>query len=151
MLPLDEIQINFNTEQVALLNICLGFLMFGVALDLKIDDFKYIGSHFRSVWVGLVSQWLLLPILTMGLIWILQPEVSLALGMLLIAACPGGNVSNYAVHLAKANAALSVVLTMVQPCFVYCLPLLSLDNWFIYCPHKQICHLILSSVLAPWL
>jgi BASS family bile acid:Na+ symporter len=111
---LESININFDGGQIVLLNICLGFLMFGVALDLKISDFKYILTAPKSIIIGLISQWILLPILTLALVYIIQPNHSLALGMVLIAACPGGNVSNYAVHLAQANAALSIVLTMVS-------------------------------------
>jgi bile acid:Na+ symporter, BASS family len=114
MINLDDININFNQGQVTVLNICLGFLMFGVALELKLSDFKYILKAPKGIIVGLVSQWILLPILTLALIYILKPAISLSLGMILIAACPGGNVSNYAVHLAKANAALSIMLTMIS-------------------------------------
>lgn len=114
MNTLDTISINFNQGQVTLLNICLGILMFGVALDLKISDFGYILKNPKAVLTGLISQMLLLPLLTLGLVWIIRPDYSLAMGMILIAACPGGNVSNYAVHLAKANVALSVILTMIS-------------------------------------
>ncbi len=114
MNTLDNISINFNQGQVTLLNICLGILMFGVALDLKISDFGYILKNPKAVLTGLISQMLLLPLLTLGLVWIIRPDYSLAMGMILIAACPGGNVSNYAVHLAKANVALSVILTMIS-------------------------------------
>ncbi|MBK8855992.1 MAG: hypothetical protein IPN10_18275 [Saprospiraceae bacterium] len=63
--------------------------------------------------------WVIIPTcgpatLTIVLIWIIKPYPSLALGMLLISVCPGGNVSNYAVHLAKGNTALSVVLTSIS-------------------------------------
>jgi len=91
--------------------------MFGVALDLKLSDFTYISKNPKSVIVGLFSQWIILPILTLILIWIIRPEYSLALGMILISACPGGNVSNYAVHLAGANTALSVIITTTSTLF----------------------------------
>jgi BASS family bile acid:Na+ symporter len=114
MNQLDQIVINFNQDQVMLLNICLGFLMFGVALELKPKDFKYVLLNPKGVFTGMFSQLVLLPILTLILVWIVRPEYSLALGMILIASCPGGNVSNYAVHLAGANVGLSVILTMVS-------------------------------------
>jgi len=114
---LDAIQINFNQNQVSLLNFCLGFIMFGIALDLKLQDFKYILAYPKSVLGGLVSQWILLPMFSIILVYIIQPAPSLALGMILIAACPGGNISNYAVHLSKANVALSVILTMISTLF----------------------------------
>lgn len=117
MQDLNSISINFDQNQVFILNLCLGILMFGVALDLKMSDFRYILQNPKAVLAGLVSQWILLPVLTITLVWIIRPEYSLALGMILIASCPGGNVSNYAVHLAGANAALSVMLTMISTLF----------------------------------
>ena len=114
MQGIDAVQINFNSEQLFILNICLGFLMFGVALDLKKENFLYVVRQPRVALIGLTSQFILLPILTVLLILILRPPTSIALGMVLISACPGGNVSNFAVHLAKANAALSVLLTSIS-------------------------------------
>ena len=114
MVDIDSIHINFNASSLFWLNICLAFLLFGVALDLKLSNFKYLLKHPKVVIIGLVSQWIILPAITLVLIWLLHPPLSLALGMALIASCPGGNVSNYAVHLAGANAALSVVLTSIS-------------------------------------
>jgi BASS family bile acid:Na+ symporter len=111
---LDSIRINFNPEQLGLLNICLAFLMFGVALDLRISHFRELVNRPKSAFIGLSSQLVLLPLLTLGLIFVFQPPLSLALGMALVAACPGGNVSNYAVHLANANTALSITLTSLS-------------------------------------
>jgi len=113
MHPIDSVQINFNQEQLLILNICLAFLMFGVALDLRLDNFRDIFRRPKAPLIGLTSQLILLPILTLALIYIFRPPTSLALGMILIASCPGGNVSNFAVHIAKANAALSVIMTSV--------------------------------------
>lgn len=114
MQGIDAVQINFNSEQLFILNICLGFLMFGVALDLKKENFFYIFKHPKIAFIGMSSQFILLPILSVGLILLLKPPTSIALGMVLIASCPGGNVSNFAVHLANANAALSVLLTSIS-------------------------------------
>lgn len=111
---IDQITINFNPDQLTLLNICLAFLMFGVALDLKLSNFREVLREPRRPVLGLISQWVLLPALTVGLILIFRPAASVALGMLLVSCCPGGNVSNYAVHLAGANAALSVMMTTVS-------------------------------------
>ncbi len=111
---LDSIRVNFKPEQLALLNACLAFLMFGVALDLKMENFRYVWKHPKASLVGLTSQLILLPLLTLGLIYVLHPPTSIALGMALVAACPGGNVSNFAVHLSKGNTALSVTLTSVS-------------------------------------
>lgn len=114
MPTIDSVRINFNPDQLLVLNLCLAFLMFGVALDLRMEHFRQLWRQPRASMVGLSSQLILLPLLTLGLIFLLRPPTSLALGMLLVAACPGGNVSNFAVHLAGANAALSVVLTTIS-------------------------------------
>ncbi|MCZ2099942.1 MAG: bile acid:sodium symporter family protein [Chitinophagales bacterium] len=114
MQGLEQIQINFSDDNIFILNICLGFLMFGIALDMKKSDFGYLLEAPKSLLTGMVSQLILLPIMTIGLIWLIRPEYSLALGMALIASCPGGNVSNYAVHLSKANTALSILLTSIS-------------------------------------
>lgn len=108
---LDAFKINFSADQMRLMNYCLAFLMFGVALDMKVSDFRRVAQFPKSVLVGLASQWILLPVLTVYLVQIWEPIPSVALGLLLVAACPGGNISNYASYLSKGNAALSVTLT----------------------------------------
>ncbi len=113
METIDNIRINFNPDQLLILNLCLAFLMFGVALDLRIGNFRELLRKPRTPLIGLSSQWLLLPLLTLALIFLFRPPASLALGMILVASCPGGNVSNFAVHLAGANSALSVLLTTI--------------------------------------
>jgi len=111
---IDALRINFSRDQLVLLNFCLGFLMFGVALDIKVKDFKQLFHAPKPPIIGLISQLVLLPILTLGLTFLLNVQPSIALGMILIAACPGGNVSNFAVHLSKGNTALSVLMTSVS-------------------------------------
>lgn len=110
---LDLIKVNFSPDQLFLLNICLAFIVFGIALDMRVSDFKYLVKNPKAAIVGLVSQLVLLPILTILLIYAFSPPTSLALGMLLIGVCPGGTTSNFMVHLAKANTALSLTLTSV--------------------------------------
>ncbi len=110
---IDLVKINFSADQLILLNICLAFLVFGVALDIRISDFKRIVTQPKAVITGLTCQLLLLPLLTLGMVYLFDPAASIAMGMVLIGVCPGGNVSNFAVHLSGANAALSVTLTSV--------------------------------------
>jgi len=87
--------------------------MFGVALDIRLSDLKRVFTQPKAGAVGLTCQLLLLPILTVGMVYLFRPPTSMALGMILIGVCPGGNVSNFAVHLSGANAALSVSLTSI--------------------------------------
>ena len=113
MEDIDKLVINFDEGQLLLLNICLGFLMFGIALDLSLKDFKKVLQEPKGIMVGLTSQLILLPLFTLLLIYIMQPSFSIQLGMLLVASCPGGNVSNYMVHRAAGNTALSITMTSI--------------------------------------
>jgi len=113
MNEIDLVKINFDPDQLFLLNICIAFLMFGIALDIKWQDFGRLFSNPKVPLVGLFSEYIILPILTLVLVFIFQPPPSLVLGMLLLAVCPGGTTSNFMVHLSGSNAALSVLLTSV--------------------------------------
>ncbi|TVZ55730.1 BASS family bile acid:Na+ symporter [Lutibacter sp. Hel_I_33_5] len=107
----DAIKINFDTESLWILNIAIGVIMFGVALGITLDDFKRLINNPKILLVGMFSQFIALPALTFLIILALKPHPSFALGMMMIAACPGGNVSNFYSKMANGNAALSVSLT----------------------------------------
>ncbi len=113
MRNIDDISYNFNESNVFWLNVAISFIMLGVALGLTIEDFKRVFKQPKQVLAGLISQLLVLPVVTLILIYIFQPQPSIALGMILISVCPGGNISNFMSSLAKANVALSVSLTVV--------------------------------------
>ncbi len=134
---IDAIRINFDPGQLSLLNICLAFLMFGVALDIKISDFRYILKNPKMAIIGLTSQLLLLPILTIILAYLFNPPASVAMGMVLIAACPGGNVSNFMVHLSKANSALSVMLTSITTISAVVLTPIAFSFWSAQVPGTE--------------
>ncbi len=110
-IQIDSIKINFDTEALWMLNIALAIIMFGIALDIKISDFKSLLKNPKVILVGLLSQFILLPFLTFIAILIIKPYPSFALGMILVAACPGGNVSNFFSKMANGNTALSISLT----------------------------------------
>ena len=113
MQELDSVQINFDNNGLWVLNIALAVVMFGIALGITVDDFKNILRQPKLILIGVLSQFVLLPLLTFLLILVIKPEPSIALGMILVAACPGGNISNFMTHLAKGNTALSVSLTAI--------------------------------------
>ncbi|PIZ10494.1 MAG: symporter, partial [Flavobacteriaceae bacterium CG_4_10_14_0_8_um_filter_31_99] len=110
-IDIDSIKINFDSSGLWVLNIAIAIIMFGVALGISIDDFKRLMKHPKIVFVGVLSQFFLLPAFTFLAILLIKPHPSFALGMMLIAACPGGNVSNFFSKMAGGNAALSVSLT----------------------------------------
>lgn len=87
--------------------------MFGIALEIRLKDFKNIIKHPKAALIGILSQFLVLPLLTFLIILVIKPLPSIALGMMLVAACPGGNISNFLSHLSGSNSALSVSLTAV--------------------------------------
>jgi len=89
----------------------LFIIMLGMGLSLVTDDFKRVLLYPKAVIVGLVSQLILLPLIGFGIasIFDLRPEI--AVGIMILAACPGGPTSNLIAHMAKANTALSVTLT----------------------------------------
>ena len=88
-----------------MLNLILGFVMFGVAMGITTDDLKGVLRSPKVVGVGLVGQLLLLPAVTLLLVALLSPWLTpgVAMGMILVSCCPGGNVSNFMVHLAKGK------------------------------------------------
>ena len=114
MLPVDEIRLNFNPASLMLLNAVLAFLMFGIALDTKIEDFRRVARMPWAMAVGIVAQFLVLPAVTFALTLLLGVGPSIALGMILVACCPPGNISNILTHRAKGNVALSVSMTAIS-------------------------------------
>lgn len=111
MQELDTIVIHFDANGVWVLNIALAVIMFGVALSITTKDFKLLLKQPKLLVAGILSQFILLPLVTFLFVLIIQPQPSIALGMFMVAACPGGNISNFMTHLAKGNTALSISLT----------------------------------------
>jgi BASS family bile acid:Na+ symporter len=112
---LDHIRLNFSPSSLHALNIAIGFVMFGVALEIKLSSFKDIFYAPKPAIIGFLSQFLFLPAFTFLLIILMKDWLTptMALGMVLVAACPGGNISNFISSLAKGNVALSVSLTAI--------------------------------------
>ena len=88
--PLAEVSLAFSPASLRVLNACLAFIMFGVALSIDVSHFKTVLLRPRALLTGVFSQLVLLPALTFLLVVILRPPPGIALGMFLVAACPGG-------------------------------------------------------------
>lgn len=110
---LDPIKINFSASGMHAINIILSFIMFGVALGIKPAEFKTLIKQPKSLILGLISQVIALPLVTFIVIIALNNYITptVAMGMILVASCPGGNISNFMSSLSKANTELSVGLT----------------------------------------
>lgn len=103
--------------------------MFGIALGISPSDFKQIATRPKSTALGVLAQFLLLPFFTFLLLLAIRPHPSLALGMILVAACPGGNISNFISSISRANTALSVTLTAIATLLTPLFTPLNFDIW----------------------
>ncbi len=96
------------------LPIALGIIMFGLGLDLAVEDFRRVARQPKAALAALGCQLLLLPALCFGLVLLLDLEPLLAIGMLLLAASPGGTTANLFSHLFRGDVALNISLTAVN-------------------------------------
>ncbi len=129
MNDLTTIKLDFVEDNLWQFNLAIAFIMFGVSLTLKPDSFKPIFHRPKNLFVGLLSQVVLLPMVTVVLIYLFNPLPGLALGMLLVASCPGGNVSNFFTQQALGNVALSVSLTAIVSVVSGVITPLNFDFW----------------------
>ncbi len=125
----EPITINFSEGSLSILNVCLALIMFGVALSIKLEHFNQLRSDKKALLTGLFGQYILLPVITVTLIYVLSPSNDIALGMILVASCPGGNASNFFSMLAKGNIALSVTLSAITSVFCFLVTPLSFFFW----------------------
>ncbi|SFS74602.1 bile acid:sodium symporter family protein [Lutibacter maritimus] len=136
---LDSLKINFDTEGLWVLNITLAIIMFGVALGITIEDFKRLFKNPKILFTGIISQFILLPFVTFIFIKLVNPMPSIALGMMMVAACPGGNISNFMTQMAKGNAALSISLTAFATLVSLVMTPFNLSFWGnLYAPTAEI-------------
>lgn len=125
----DEILLNFTPGSLILLNVVLGLIMFGIALDVTPRDFAVVAKHPKPFIVAILAQLLVLPAVTFGLTFLLPVSASMALGMILVACCPPGNISQVLTHRSGGNVALSVSMTAVgNLIYIFMLPI-SVGFW----------------------
>lgn len=103
--------LQFDTASLILLNIIMAGMIFGVSLSLRLEDFRRIIRGPLAPIAGLLAQFVLLPAGTCLATWLLRIDPELALGMILVAACPGGSFSNVMTWMARGNLAMSVSMT----------------------------------------
>lgn len=127
---IDGASLNMTSGAGLIMSIVLGIVMFGIALGIKGETLKGIFTKPKSIITGIILQWLGLPLVTFLLIiafnHFLTPMV--CLGMILVASCPGGNISNFMSSLSHSNVELSVSLSAVS---TVCSPVITPFNfWF---------------------
>lgn len=111
---LDDVVLNLDSGARSGLSLILALMMFSVGLGLRIDDFARVLRRPGVILFGTALQVLALPALTFLLTFAIAPTASIALGMMVVAACPGGNASNVLTQAARGDAALSVSLTALS-------------------------------------
>ena len=94
---MDAIRLNFSPDSLKILNLTIAFIMFGVALELKAQHFKNLALNPKSAIIGAISQFIFMPTMTFVLAIAFRNYITptIGLGMILVASCPGGNVSNF--------------------------------------------------------
>lgn len=126
---LSNIQLDFSEDRLLALNIAMAFIMFGVAISIESKNFKEVSRNPKSIITGVVSQFILLPFFTFVFIYFAQPIEGLALGLILVAACPGGNVSNFFSNLSGGNVALSISLTAIATVLAIVFTPINFEFW----------------------
>ena len=128
---LDALVIDLGAREMLLVNVILAIVMFGVALGIKMQTFKDVFRSPKSVITGIILQWIALPAVTCLLAIVLNPFITpmVAIGMILVASCPGGNISNFMSSLSKGNVELSVSMTAITTAFA---PLITPFNFFFW-------------------
>jgi len=100
--------------QQAILVAVLMVMVYTVSLDLRVDDFRYVARHPLAVGIGLLAQFVLLPAATWGLTMVLDLPPATEAAMMLVAACPGGALSNVITAFGRGNLALSLSISAVS-------------------------------------
>lgn len=128
---LSDLTINFGEGGMMIVNIILAFVMFGVALGIKTSTFKEVFKKPKSVIIGVLMQWVGLPLVTFLVALALNQWITpmIALGMILVACCPGGNISNFISSLSKGNVELSVSMTAITTALA---PIVTPLNFFMW-------------------
>lgn len=128
---LDALVIDLGAREMLLVNVILAIVMFGVALGIKMQTFKDVFRSPKSVITGIILQWIALPAVTCLLAIVLNPFITpmVAIGMILVASCPGGNISNFMSSLSKGNVELSVSMTAITTVFA---PLVTPLNFWLW-------------------
>ncbi|WP_035187271.1 bile acid:sodium symporter family protein [Alteribacter aurantiacus] len=117
----------------AYITILLGIIMFGMGTTMKLSDFKVVAKKPIPVLIGLLAQFLVMPLAAFAIAYVFQLPPELAVGLVLVGACPGGTASNVMVYLSKGDVPVSVAMTsvstMLAPLFTPLIVLFLANQW----------------------
>jgi BASS family bile acid:Na+ symporter len=114
---IDQAAFNFSPKIGLAVAVMVGFLVFAVALDLTWEQFRRVFAKPKAPGIGLLAQYLILPAVAFGIGLLFVDTPSIALGLLLVACCPAGALSNYLTGVAKGSVATSVSMTAISTLF----------------------------------
>ncbi len=126
---IDSVTLNTSDGMLLLLSAVIAVIMFGIALEMKVDDFRAVAKMPKAMAVGVAAQFICLPAITFALTMILDFRASIALGMILVACCPPGNISNILVYRARGNVALSLSMTALSNLLAIVLMPINIAFW----------------------
>lgn len=126
---IDSVSLNTSDGTLILLSFVIAVIMFGIALEMKVDDFRAVAHMPKAMAVGVAAQFICLPAITYLLTIALNFRPSIALGMILVACCPPGNISNILVYRARGNVALSLSMTALSNFLAIFLMPLNIAFW----------------------
>ena len=150
---LNGVIINFGSGGMTIVNFILAFVMFGVALGIKTKTFKEVFTNPKSVIIGVLLQRIGLPVITFLITLILNPFITpmVALGMILVASCSGGNISNFISSLSKGNVELSVSMTAITTAFAPVITPLNFWLWGTLYSQFAIVHNDIPMLVIPFM
>jgi BASS family bile acid:Na+ symporter len=137
MPAIDQALINFNPQMGLAVAVMVGFLVFAVALDLTWEQFRSVLEKPKAPAIGLVAQYLILPGVAFGIGMLTADTPSIALGLLLVACCPAGALSNYLTGVARGSVATSVSMTTISTLFSVVVTPLVFAFWAAMNPETQ--------------
>ena len=136
---LDSITLELGGGSELALQLILSLMMFAVALGLRTEHFRFFKDNPKIYLAGVFAQIIGLPVLTLLICYFVNPPPSVALGMILIACCPGGNTSNLLALFGRANTALSVSLTATSSLAAAFITPISIIFWSqLYAPTQSL-------------
>ncbi|MXP23536.1 bile acid:sodium symporter family protein [Gordonia sp. HNM0687] len=126
---IDSVEFTLSPALSLLMKVLIAFILFGVALDSRPSDFRNVLRRPIALAATLGTQYVLMPAVTLGVIAIMNPNPTVALGILFVACCPSGTLSNLFTHRSHGNVTMSVSLTTVSSALCVVLTPLSFALW----------------------